>query len=133
MIRNNSVLKVTGYELGDRISISSRNKVFSSPSRKHRLWGPPNGALSSGLKWSENEADDSFPPSTEVINVSSFTFTPLIHLNGIVHKHKETFASLCKSILSTEFFFEISTACCKREGKADIGHAIFHSLQLAVP
>jgi hypothetical protein len=86
--RDSAVGIATGYGLDDwgvgtRIPVGSR--IFSSPRRPDRLWGPPNlisngyrggGAISSGLKRTGREADHSRPASAEVKKMWIYTSTP---------------------------------------------------------
>jgi hypothetical protein len=69
----------TGYGLDDRgvgVRLLVGSRIFSSPRRPGRLWGPPNllsngyrGALSPGVKRPGREADHSPPASAEVKNM----------------------------------------------------------------
>jgi hypothetical protein len=66
----------TGYGLyyrgvGVRVPVGSR--IFSSPHRPDRLWGPPN-LLSNGYQ--EREADHSPPASAEVKKMWIYTSIP---------------------------------------------------------
>jgi hypothetical protein len=73
--RDSVVSIVTSYRLnnlGVRVRIPVGSRIFSSPSRPGRLWGPPN-LLSNGYQGSfvggdrpEHEADKSPPASAEV-------------------------------------------------------------------
>jgi hypothetical protein len=79
--RGSSVGIATGYGLDDggvevRVPVGSR--IFSSPCRPDRLWGPPN-LLSIGywgVKRPGREADTSPPTSAEVKKVWIYTSTP---------------------------------------------------------
>jgi hypothetical protein len=63
--------------VGVQVPIGSR--IFSSPSRPDRLWGPIQrvpGALSPGVKRPGHEADHSPPTSAEVKKMWIYTSTP---------------------------------------------------------
>jgi hypothetical protein len=86
--RDSLVGIATGYGLDERVPVGSR--IFSSPRRPDRLWGPPNlisngyrGAISPGVKRQVREADHSLPASAEVKKMLIYTSTP-IRLQGIV-------------------------------------------------
>jgi hypothetical protein len=93
----------TSYELndrrvGDRVPVGSR--IFTSPNRPHRLWGPPNllskgygGALSPGVRRPGREVDHSPPTSAEIKKMWIYTSTP-IHLHGIVLNYLRTGTTL---------------------------------------
>jgi hypothetical protein len=83
--RDSVVGIATGYglddqEVGVRVPVGSR--VFSSPHRPHRLWGPPsilsNGyrGFSWGVKRPRREVDHSPPTSAEVNKTWIHTSTP---------------------------------------------------------
>jgi hypothetical protein len=84
--RDSSVGIATGYRLDGRSSIPGRDKIFSSPQRPDRLWGPPsllfNGYRGSfpGVKQPGPEADHSPPSSTEVKNCGAVS--PLPHMSS---------------------------------------------------
>jgi hypothetical protein len=66
MSRDSVVGIATGYGLDDRgvgVRVSVGSRIFSSPRRPDRLWGPPN-LLSNGYRG--READHSSPASAEV-------------------------------------------------------------------
>jgi hypothetical protein len=93
--RDSSVDIATGYGLDDQgvgvwVPVSSR--IFSSPRRPDRLWGPPSllsngykGAVSPVLKRPERETDHSPPTSAEVRKCGSI-HPLLIRLHGVVLK-----------------------------------------------
>jgi hypothetical protein len=99
--RGSAVGIATGYGLYDwvvgvRVSVGSR--IFSSPRRPDRLWGPPSlliqrvlGALPPGLKRPEHDADQSPPTSAEVRK----TYTSLPHTpswrSAQLLKHRDNF------------------------------------------
>jgi hypothetical protein len=67
--------------VGVRVPVGSR--IFSSPNRPDRLWGPPNllsneyqGLFSLGVKQPGREVDHSPPTSAKVKKMWIFTFTP---------------------------------------------------------
>jgi hypothetical protein len=74
-IRRDSVVGIaTSYGLDDR-EVGVRvpgSRIFSSPRRPDRLWGPPSllsnwyRRLTPGVKWQGREADHSPPTSEEV-------------------------------------------------------------------
>jgi hypothetical protein len=71
----------TGYGLGDRgvgVLVPVWSRIFSSPRRSDRLWGPPN-FLSNGYRWVKRpgrEADHSPPAIAEVKKTWVYTSTP---------------------------------------------------------
>jgi hypothetical protein len=77
----------TGYGLNDqgfgvRVPVGAR--IFSSPHRPHRLWGPTSllyngysGSLSPRVKRLGREADNSPPTCVEVKKTWVYTFTSL--------------------------------------------------------
>jgi hypothetical protein len=71
----------TGYGLDERgvgVRVPVGSKIFSSPHRPERLWGPQN-LLSSGfpgVKRSGREADHSPPTTAEVKKMWIYTSTP---------------------------------------------------------
>jgi hypothetical protein len=76
----------TGYGLNDRgvgVRVPVGSRIFSSPSRPERLWGPPNllsnghgGLFFPGVKRPEHEAVHSPPASAEVQKMWIYTSTP---------------------------------------------------------
>jgi hypothetical protein len=102
--RDSAVGMATGYRLdgrgfGFRALVGSR--IFSSPRRPDRLWGPPSllsngvpGALSQGAKQQGREADHSPPTSAEVKKTWSYTSTPTVSFNGVVLNWLSTRTSL---------------------------------------
>jgi hypothetical protein len=86
--RDRAVSIATGYGLDDErvgVGIPKGARIFTSPFRPDRLWGPPRplpngykGALSSGVKRPGSEADHSPPTSAEVKKMRS------IRLHGVV-------------------------------------------------
>jgi hypothetical protein len=79
--RNSAVGIATGYgldnrEVGVRVPVGSR--IFTSPYRPDRLWGPPNRRLFPGV-----EADHSPPASASQENMDLYIHSP-IRLNGVV-------------------------------------------------
>jgi hypothetical protein len=74
--RNSAVDIATGYGLDDqwvRIRVPVGARIFTSPCRPYRLWGPPSllsngyrGTLCPGVKRPGREADHSPPTSAEV-------------------------------------------------------------------
>jgi hypothetical protein len=68
----------TGYGLDDRgigVRVPVGSRIFFSPSRPDRLWGPPN-LLSPGVTRPGREADHSPPASAEVKRMWIYTSTP---------------------------------------------------------
>jgi hypothetical protein len=68
-----------------------RLEIFLSTTQSRPALGPPSlpssglpGALSLGVKWLGHEAHHSPPSSAKVENVWIYTFTPPIHLRGMV-------------------------------------------------
>jgi hypothetical protein len=84
--RDSTVCIATGYGLNDRgvgVRVPEGSRIFSSPSRPDRLWGPPKppiqwvpGAVSTAVKRPEREADHSSPASVEVKKMWIYTSTP---------------------------------------------------------
>jgi hypothetical protein len=75
----------TGYGLNDRgvgVWVPVGSRIFSSPRRPDRLWGPStllsNGYrdLSPGINWPRHEADPTPPSSAEVKKMWIYTSTP---------------------------------------------------------
>jgi hypothetical protein len=95
----------TGYGLDDRrvwVRVPVGPRIFSSPQRPDRLWGPPNllfyGYRCSlpGVYWPGREADHLPPTSVDVKETYLYINYP-IHLDGIVlNKHRDniTFVAL---------------------------------------
>jgi hypothetical protein len=79
----------TGYGLDDRgvgVRVPVISRIFSSPRRLERLWGPPN-LLSNGfrgVKWPGREADHSPPTSSEAKTCVDIYIHSPIRLHGIV-------------------------------------------------
>jgi hypothetical protein len=80
-----SVGIATGYRLDDRgvgVQVPIRSRIFSSPCRPDRLWGPPNllsmiiGGSFHGVKRPRREADQSPPTSAEVKKTWIYKSTP---------------------------------------------------------
>jgi hypothetical protein len=71
-----------------------------------QLWGSPilisnrywELALSPGVKWPEDGADNSTPSSVEIKNVWSFTSITPIHLHGMVLKHRDNYFTFISKI-----------------------------------
>jgi hypothetical protein len=84
--RDSAVGIATGYGLDDRgvgVRVPVGSRIFSSPRRPDRLWGPPNllsngyrGALSPGVKRPGRYADHSPPANAEVKKMLIYTFSP---------------------------------------------------------
>jgi hypothetical protein len=94
MFRRSSVSIVNRPQNVDRGSILDRGrKLFSSPRRQDRLWGPPSllysgyWGFSPGMKRPGREADHC-PSSAEVKNVGSYTSNSPTHLRGVVLRSK---------------------------------------------
>jgi hypothetical protein len=76
----------TGYGLDDRgigVLVAIGSRMFTSPYRSDRLWGPPSllsnwyrRPFSTEIKRQWREADHSSPTSAEVKNTWIYTFTP---------------------------------------------------------
>jgi hypothetical protein len=76
----------TSYGLDDRgagVLVLVWSRIFSSPRRLDRLWGPPNllsngyrGVLSPGVKLPGREADHSTLTSADVKKMWIYTSTP---------------------------------------------------------
>jgi hypothetical protein len=80
-----SVGIVTSYRLDDRgvgVGVLVGWRIFSSPRRPDRLWGPPNllskgtGSYAPGVKRPKRESDHSPPASAEVQKMWIYTSTP---------------------------------------------------------
>jgi hypothetical protein len=92
--RDSAVGIATGYELDDRgvgVRVPVGARIFTSPCRPDRLWGPPKppiqcvpGVLSPGVKRPGREADNSPSTSAEVKKTLIYTSTPPIRLHGVV-------------------------------------------------
>jgi hypothetical protein len=98
--RHSSVGIATGYGLDDRgagVRIPVESRIFSSPHRPDRLWGPLSllsygyrGLFPQGLKRSGREADNSPPANAEVNkNLDLYIHLPII-LYGVV-KNRDNF------------------------------------------
>jgi hypothetical protein len=87
--RDSAVGIGTGYWLNDReveVRVPVESRIFSSPHRPGRLWGPPSppiphiqrvpGALSPVVKGPGREAEHSPPTSTDVKKMWLYTSTP---------------------------------------------------------
>jgi hypothetical protein len=84
--RDSAVGIATGYRLDDRgieVRVPVGSRIFSSPHRSHRLWGPPSflyngywGLFPPGVKQQGREADHSPPASAEVKKKWIYTSTP---------------------------------------------------------
>jgi hypothetical protein len=73
---------------------TTESKSPLEPTQHPIQWVP--GALSLGVKRPRREADHSPPSSAEVKNAWRYTFTPSIHLHGVV-KVKIKFLCLTKN------------------------------------
>jgi hypothetical protein len=77
--QDSSVDTATSYGLDDRgvgVQVPVGVRIFTSPDRPHRLWGPPN-LLSNGYRGRlGHEADHSPPASAEVKKIWIYTSTP---------------------------------------------------------
>jgi hypothetical protein len=87
MSRDSAVGIATGYGLDDRgvgVRVPVGSRIFSSPRRPDRIWGPPSllsnryrgGGLSPGVKRQERDADQPPPANAEVKNMWIHTSTP---------------------------------------------------------
>jgi hypothetical protein len=89
MSQDSAVGIATGYvldDLGVRVRVPVGSRIFSSPNRPDRLWGPPN-LLSNGYRGVTRpgrEANHSPPASAEVKEMWIYTSTPPIRLYGVV-------------------------------------------------
>jgi hypothetical protein len=80
----------TGYRLGDqgvRVRVLVETRIFTSPFRPDRLWGPPNllskpGTLSLVVKRQGRVAGHSPPTSAEVKKIWIYTSTPPYAFTG---------------------------------------------------
>jgi hypothetical protein len=80
-----AVGKATGYGLDERgvgFGVSVGSRMFTSPYRPDRLWGPPSllfnwyrGLFSQGVKRQVHEADNSAPTNAEVKKTWIYTAT----------------------------------------------------------
>jgi hypothetical protein len=80
MSRDSVVGIATGYGLKDRgvgVRVPVGPRIFSTPSRPYRLWGPPS-LLCNGYQglFPRLEADHSPPASVEVKKMWIYTSTP---------------------------------------------------------
>jgi hypothetical protein len=82
--RDSAVGIATGYGLNDRgvrVPVSLGSRIFSSPRRLDRLWGPPNllsngyGGSFPGVKQPVSETDHSPPTSAEIKKMWIYTTT----------------------------------------------------------
>jgi hypothetical protein len=76
--QDSAVSIATGYGLDDRVvevRVPVGSRIFSSPRRPDRLWGPPN-LLSNGYRGLGREADHSPATSAEVKKTWVYTSTP---------------------------------------------------------
>jgi hypothetical protein len=83
MHRDSAVGIAASYWLEDRgfgVRVSVGSRIFTSPCRPDRLWGPPNLLsnvyLSRGVKRPGREADHSSPASAVVKKMWIYTSTP---------------------------------------------------------
>jgi hypothetical protein len=83
--RDSAVGIATGYGMDDQgvgVRVPVIERIFPSPHRADRFWGPPsllsNGYLSffPGVKGPESEADNSPPTSAEAKKTRVYTSTP---------------------------------------------------------
>jgi hypothetical protein len=80
-MRDSSVGIATRYGLDDRgvgVRDPVGSRIFSSPRRRDRLWGPPNLLFNGyrGVKRPGREAGRSPPASAEVKKIMIYTSTP---------------------------------------------------------
>jgi hypothetical protein len=83
--RDSVVGIATGYGLNGRgvgVRVPVEERIFVSPCRPDRFWGPPNllcngyrGALSPKVKWPGREADHSLPANAEAKKTWIYIFT----------------------------------------------------------
>jgi hypothetical protein len=104
-IRDSVVGIATSYRLDDRgvgVRVPVRPRIFSSPRRPDRLWGPPylvssgNLWLFSGFKRPGREADQSPPASAQVKKIWIYTSIPhtLSWRSAQLVKHRTTLLTL---------------------------------------
>jgi hypothetical protein len=92
--RDSVVTMVTGHGLDDqgvRVQVPVGARIYISPCRPDRLWGPLNllpngywGLFPRGVKRPGREADHSPPTSADVKKMWGYTSTPPIRLHGSV-------------------------------------------------
>jgi hypothetical protein len=76
--RDSAVGIATSYRV-DEVRVPLGTRIFSSPRRPDRFWGPPSllsNGLSPGVKRPGHEADYSPPASAEVKKIWIYTSTP---------------------------------------------------------
>jgi len=96
MNQDNSVITVTGYEVGGWLGFDfcQGERLFSLLPCSNWVWSLPSilssecMRLSMDVKWAEHETDLSPPSTAQVKNVWSCTSTLLLLLHDVVHKHR---------------------------------------------